>query len=139
MAAISQIPDGEYVPKADQRIVLNCVSWEHYEAQLEFRGDKSAPRISYLDGWMELMRPSKDHERIKSYIGRLVEAFALERGLDLSPYGGWTLKAAPKLAGVEPDECYLVGADQDRQTPDLVIEVIWTSGGIDKLEAYRRL
>ena len=87
MAAISQIPDGEYVPKADQRVVLHGVSWAHYEAQLEFRGDNSAPRISYLDGSMELMSPSKDHERIKSYIGRLIEAFALQRGIDLSPYG----------------------------------------------------
>ena len=33
------------------------------------------------------MSPSKDHERIKSYIGRLVEAFARERDIDLSPYG----------------------------------------------------
>jgi Uma2 family endonuclease len=49
-----------------------------------------------------------------------------------------TLKAAPKQAGVEPDECYLVG-HQNRDTPHLVIEVVWTSGGIDKLEAYRRL
>ena len=85
------------------------------------------------------MSPSKDHERIKSYIGMLIEAFAMERGLDLSPYGSWTLKEAPKQAGVEPDECYLMGSDQRRETPDLVIEVIWTSGGIDKLEAYRRL
>jgi Uma2 family endonuclease len=54
---------------------------------------------------MELMSPSKDHERIKSFIGRLIETFALERGIELSPYGGWTLKEAPKRAGVEPDEC----------------------------------
>jgi Uma2 family endonuclease len=40
---------------------------------------------------------------------------------------------------VEPDECYLIGSDQGRDTPDLAIEVIWTSGGIDKLEIYRRL
>jgi Putative restriction endonuclease len=33
----------------------------------------------------------------------------------------------------------LLGSDQTRQTPDLVIEVVWTSGGIDELEAYRRL
>ncbi len=97
------------------------------------------PRICYLDGAMELMSPSKDHERIKSYIGRMIEAYALERGIDLSPYGAWTLREAPKRAGVEPDECYLIGPDQDRDTPDLVIEVIWTSGGIEKLEAYRRL
>lgn len=138
MNAAHPIPPGEYVPTADQRIVLHGVPWSHYEAQLAVRGDASSPRISYLDGAMELMSPSKHHERVKSYLGRLVEAFALERGVDLSPYGGWTLKDAPKAAGVEPDECYLIG-DQDRETPDLVIEVIWTSGGIDKLEAYRRL
>ena len=57
----------------------------------------------------------------------------------LSPYGGWTLKSAPREAGAEPDECYLVGPDQQRDTPDLAIEVIWTSGGLDKLEIYRRL
>jgi Uma2 family endonuclease len=129
---------GEHVPTADQRIVTYGVPWEFYEAQLALRGDRSAPRIAYLEGAMELMSPSKDHERIKSYIGRLIEAYALERGIDLSPYGGWTLKKAPKKSGVEPDECYLVG-DQSRDTPDLAIEVIWTSGGLDKLEIYRRL
>jgi Uma2 family endonuclease len=49
------------------------------------------------------------------------------------------LKGEVKQAGVEPDECYLLGADQERTTPDLVIEVVWTSGGINKLEIYRRL
>lgn len=115
------------------------VPWSHYEAQLAFRGDAPVPRMSFLDGAMELMSPSRDHERVKSYIGMLVETFALERGIDLSPYGSWTLKQAPKHAGAEPDECYLIGSDQARETPDLVIEVIWTSGGIDKLEIYRRL
>jgi Uma2 family endonuclease len=139
MATAYEIPRGEFVPTADQRVVMYGVTWAHFEAQLALRGDASSPRISYLDGAMELMSPSKDHERVKSYIGRLIECFALETGLDLSPYGGWTLKKAPKQAGVEPDECYLLGSDQTRQTPDLVIEVVWTSGGIDKLEAYRRL
>jgi hypothetical protein len=35
--------------------------------------------------------------------------------------------------GGEPDDCYIVGADQSKDRPDLVIEVIGTSGGIDKL------
>ena len=118
---------------------MHGISWADYEAQLAVKGDTTSPRISYLDGAMELMSPSKDHERIKSYIGMLIEAFALVRGIDLSPYGSWTLKAAAKQAGVEPDECYLVGTDQSRETPDLVVEVVWPSGGLDKLEAYRRL
>lgn len=133
-----QVPAGEYVPTADQRIVMRA-SWEQYEALLTLRGDVAGPRMAYLDGVVELMSPSKDHERIKGYIGRLIETFALERGIDLSPYGGWLQKAADKRAGVEPDECYLVGEDQGRARPDLAIEVVWTSGGIRKLEIYRRL
>jgi len=138
MAAHVTTPVGDHVPTADQRVVTYAVPWDHYEAQLAMRGDRSVPRMAYLEGALELMSPSKDHERIKSYIGRLIEAYALERGIDLSPYGAWTLKSAPENSGLEPDECYLVG-DQNKDTPDLAIEVVWTSGGIDKLEIYRRL
>ena len=138
MAAHVTTPVGDHVPTADQRVVTYAVPWDHYEAQLAMRGDRSVPRMAYLEGALELMSPSKDHERIKSYIGCLIEAYALERGIDLSPYGAWTLKSAPKKSGLEPDECYLVG-DQNKDTPDLAIEVVWTSGGIDKLEIYRRL
>jgi Uma2 family endonuclease len=139
MVTPAAIPAGEYVPTADQRVVLHAVPWAHYETQLVLRGDKSGPRIAYLDGALEIMGPSKDHERIKSYIGRLLEAYALERGIELSPYGSWTLKQAPASSGAEPDECYIVGGDQSAAMPDLAIEVAWTTGGIDKLEVYRRL
>ena len=124
---------------ADQRIVLYGVPWSHFEAEIALRGDKAVPRISYLEGAMEMMSPSSDHERIKSFIGRLIEAYALEMGIEFSPYGSWTLKSAPKEAGAEPDECYIVGAEQRKDVPDLAIEVIWTSGGLEKLEIYRRL
>lgn len=130
---------GEQVETADQRLVLYSVPWSHFEVQLALRGDAPVPRMAYLDGTLELVRPSKDHERIKSYLGTLVEAYALETDIDLSPYGSWTLKHAPAAAGLEPDECYIVGPDQDKGFPDLAIEVVWTSGGIDKLEIYRRL
>jgi Uma2 family endonuclease len=136
---LTPVPPGEHVPTADQRLVSYNVPWEHFEVQLALRGDRPVPRMAYLQGALELVTPSRDHERIKSYIGRLVEAYALERGIDLSPYGAWMLKNAPKESAAEPDECYIVGADQQRDTPDLAIEVTWTSGGIDKLEIYRRL
>jgi Uma2 family endonuclease len=129
----------EVAPEADQRLIMNGISWTAYEAQLALRGEAPVPRIAYLEGVMELMSPSRDHERLKSYIGRLVEAFAMERGLDLSPYGSWTLRHAPRAAGLEPDECYIIGSDQRAERPDLAIEVEWTSGGIDKREIYARL
>lgn len=136
--ATRAVADGEHVATADQRVVSYQVPWAHYEAQLALRGEAPVPRMAYLEGALEIMTPSKDHERIKSYIGCMVETYALERGIDLSPYGAWTLTSAPKASGLEPDECYIVG-DQGKEIPDLAIEVAWTSGGIDKLEIYRRL
>jgi Uma2 family endonuclease len=139
MAMTVPVSPGEYVPTADERLVMYNVPWSHFEVQLALRGDAPVPRMAYLDGVLELMSPSKGHEQTKSYLGRLVEVFALERDLALSPYGAWTLKGPPELAAVEPDECYIVGRDQSKERPDLVIEVIWTSGSINKLEIYRRL
>jgi len=49
------------------------------------------------------------------------------------------LKSATKQSGVEPDECFIIGSNQARDVPDLAIEVVWTSGGIDKLKIYRRI
>lgn len=41
--------------------------------------------------------------------------------------------------GVEPDECYVFGDRPDALRPDLAIEVVWTHGGLNKLELYREL
>jgi Uma2 family endonuclease len=139
MTRPAAVPSGEHVATADKIIVMRGVSWDQFEAELEKRGDVAGPRMAYLDGVLELMSPSKGHERTKSYLGCLLEVFALENDLELSPYGSWTLLGKPELAGIEPDECYIVGPDQDKELPDLAIEVIWTSGTIEKLEIYRRL
>lgn len=42
--------------------------------------------------------------------------------------------------GCAPAACAGLGATPEaKDRPDLVIEVVWTSGGLDKLEIYRRL
>lgn len=122
---------------ADQRVFLHSVSWEQYEALLELRRQEPGPRMTYLEGELELMSPSRDHEVIKKFVARLLEAYALARGVELNGYGSMTLKSRPRARGAEPDECYAVGAA--KQHPDIAIEVIWTHGGIDKLDVYRGL
>jgi Uma2 family endonuclease len=113
--------------------------WDRFEKFLEARGDASSPRIAYYRGTLELMSPSKDHERIKGYIGRLVEVYAEERDIEMSPYGSWTLKRKPRESAKEPDECYIFGPDQDKPIPDLAIEVEWTSSGLATMEIYAAL
>jgi Uma2 family endonuclease len=119
----------------DNIVVLHGVTWDEYEAVLSMRGDGAGVRISFLEGELELMSPSRDHEAIKKCIARLVEAYAEERGLRLDGLGSMTIRSRPKERGVEPDECYEVDGPKD--FPDLAIEVVWTNAGIDKLEIYR--
>lgn len=123
----------------DDIVVLAPATWADYQRLLEIRGDRAAPRFTYLEGRLELMSPSRSHESIKSMIGRLVEAWCFEFGVDITPYGSWTLEDKAAERGVEPDECYVLGDNLGSARPDLAIEVVWTSGGLSKLDVYRKL
>jgi len=123
----------------DHIVVLEGATWADFQRLLELRGERPVPRLAYLEGRLEIMSPSRAHESIKSMIGCLVEAWCFETGVDITPYGSWLLERKEALRGLEPDECYVVGDDPDPQRPDLAIEVVWTSGGVSKLEIYRQL
>lgn len=122
----------------DQRVTLYDVSWSDFEIILQIRGDHGGVRVTYLNGVLELMSPSVDHEGIKTTIGRLLEAYAEERGLVFNGFGSWTLKNPARARALEPDECYSLSVGRPTRA-DLAVEVIWTSGGLDKLEVYRGL
>lgn len=119
------------------RYITDRVNWEQYEALLARNGDTSAYRIIYLDGALEIMSPSRRHESRKTRIGDLLVIYFLEADINYFPFGSTTLRREEESGGIEPDEAYCIGTD--KEFPDLAIEVIVTSGGINKLEVYRRL
>jgi Uma2 family endonuclease len=123
--------------QGDHFVHFHDVSWAQYENVLAMRADRSAPRVAYVDGTLEIMSPSREHESVKSNIGCLVEVWMDEQGLDYRKLGSWTLKADGK--GAEPDESYALTELDDPARPDLVVEVVWTHGGIDKLSVYAEL
>jgi Uma2 family endonuclease len=139
MIARAEPIDRETLPREDHYVHLDGVTWADYERILELRGDHSAPRITYLEGTLEIMSPSLPHDSIKSTIGRLIEVWCLEHDIEFLTAGSWTVKDKRKKRGVEPDECYVFSGFAAPKRPDLAIEVVWTSGGIDKLEVYRKL
>ena len=123
--------------RRDQIVVLRGIPWEQYDALCVAREDSAGPRMAYLDGVLEIMSPSRRHEYEKKLIARLVEAYAEEQGLSLNGFGSETFRKKAEDAGVEPDECYCIGPA--KKVPDFAIEVVRTSGGVNKLEIYRRL
>lgn len=128
-------------PQTDDRdqCVTVRVDWHTFEALLGARGEAPVPRISYLDGVMELMSPARTHESTAGLIGRLVEIWADHRGVVLETTKSWTLKNRRRQAGVEPDESWVVGDRPAAVRPDLALEVVHTHGGLEKLEIYARL
>ncbi|HVZ74192.1 MAG TPA: Uma2 family endonuclease [Polyangia bacterium] len=129
--------DRDDEPAVDHFVHLRA-TWSDYARLRRMRGDGSVPRLAYNRGVLEIMSPSQEHELITSWIGRLVEAWCEERDVEISALRSWTLKRKKDETGVEPDECYVLGPTSKKSRPDLAIEVIWTSGGIDKRVLYHR-
>jgi Uma2 family endonuclease len=122
----------------DRHFVVYGISWETYGA-LRASFDESQPglRMTYLEGTLELMSPSREHEKIKTLLGRLLEAWAEESGVELQGAGSTTFRKQAVARGLEPDECYSL--DDIGEVPDIAIEVVTSHALVDKLEVYRGL
>jgi Uma2 family endonuclease len=83
------------------------------------------------------MRPSRTHEYVKTTIGRLLEAYAPLARIRFTGLGSLTIRNAPKERGAEPDESYCIGPETEH--PNLVIEVVLTTPGVDKRTLYAGL
>ncbi|HEV7405819.1 MAG TPA: Uma2 family endonuclease [Chthoniobacteraceae bacterium] len=120
----------------EQRVALGGIGWEGYLAFDEALGhDRPGPRLYYLDGDLEIMSTSKEHERIKRRIATCLDLYFHEQGIEDIAHGEATMRLTKK-AGAEPDESWCF--EVDKEFPDLVLEIALTSGGLAKLEIYRR-
>lgn len=122
-------------PTEEKLVTLKDVSWEQFkgiEAQLQ---DNRNVRLSYFSGVLEIMAPiGEKHEEVKSTVGLLLEAYMKELGIRFYRRGGFTLEE-PGYASGTPDESYSIGTK--KEVPDIVIEIIVTSGTIDRKELYK--
>lgn len=124
-------------PPKESPLLFEGLTWREFKA-VEQLLDRPGYRLSYLDGVLEIRRmPGEPHEIVKERLGALLELYLLMTGFDFTPTGSMTLES--ETAGVkrEADKSYKLAPS--RLLPDLAIEVIFSSGGINKLEAYKRL
>ena len=135
---------------AEERVVLNNISWETFEQLLIESGDNRNTRFHYLDGMLEIMSPLSRHEGSNRFIESLISAIADELDLNLRKLGSLTMKRRDLQAGGEPDSCYylqnepLVRQKQEIDLatdppPDLVLEVDITSPSSRRLPIYANL
>lgn len=121
-----------------QRVLLEDVSWQEFEAILSELGEHRAARVAYDNGIMEIMTPLPEHERSKEIISDLVKALLEELDIEFLPLGSTTFKNKLMSKGIEPDNCFYIqneAAVRGRDTidltvvppPDLALEIDVTS------------
>jgi Uma2 family endonuclease len=145
MVLLDDLTQRLQIDDPEERRTISNVSWAQYEALLSDLEDTSHYRMSYLDGVLEIVSPSRRHEVGKTRIGNLLAIYFLETDTKYFPIGSTTFRKQENQAGTEPDESYCIGTD--KEFPDLAMElcsananeVVITSGGINRLELYRRL
>jgi Uma2 family endonuclease len=121
-----------------QQMLLKDISWQQLEKILEEMGENRAARISYSDGWLEIMVPLPEHEKDKEIFGELVRILLDKLEIDFEPFGSTTLKNERMRQAVEPDTSFyiqnqaaVIGKNRIDLNidppPDLAIEIDITS------------
>ncbi len=124
-------------PRKESPLLFEGLTWREFKA-VEQLLDRPGYRLSFLDGILEIRRmPGEPHETVKKRIAALVELYLLMAGFDFTPTGSMTLESEGVAVKREADESYKLAPG--RRLPDLAIEVVFSSGGINQLEAYKRL
>lgn len=136
--------------EGDQCVALSNVGWEGYSELLRLRGDRSRPRILYLDGTAWLMSPSFPHERLQKRLGWVVEVIVVELEIRFVTAGSTTFRSRRARGGVEGDQTYYLANEkrirgQDEidlrvdSPPDLAIEAVHSHDAGEAIEVWRRL
>jgi Uma2 family endonuclease len=134
----SQAIQSQAIKLSESPVMLfSGLTWREFRV-VEQLLDRSGYRFSFLDGVLEIVKMPKElHETTKKRISGLLEMYFLLAGFDFSPTGSMTLESESDQVKREADESYRLKDHRGR--PDLAIEIVVSSGGLNKLEAYKRL
>jgi Uma2 family endonuclease len=133
----------------ERRMSFDNISWELYEDMLEAIGERPI-HMTYDQGRLEIVTLSPLHEKVKTAIARLLEAYADAIDVDIEGLGSTTFKRKDLRRGLEPDECYYVAHAADvagknkldlkvDPPPDLAIEVEISPPDVARVPIYAAL
>ena len=113
----------------DQILTITGTNWSDYQ---QFNSEEyPGYRVSYFDEEIIIVSPGLNHEIIAEVINRLIIAYCERFTILDFPFRQTRLEVAGK-AGKEPDIAYSFHVR--KPMPDLVVEVIFTSGKVENLK-----
>src|SRR3954469_7122491 len=93
---------------ADERVVLQRVSWETYERLLADDEERRGPRLNYDQGVLELVTPSMPHEEDADSIAQVVKIVSAVLGIPIRSVASTTFRRKDLQLGFEPDASFYV-------------------------------
>ncbi len=111
-------------------------SWEHFLLIRQGLSESRKVKVSFYNEIIEILMLGAAHAKFTQIISYLVTTFLLENGILFVPSGDKD-QAREGIAGLQADTSYCLG--EEKEIPDLSIEVVFTSGGSHKLSIYEAL
>lgn len=135
-------------PRSDANLTsFHDVPWDAYTA-LRDELDNRNLRMTYSQGRLQVVRPSKMQERLASLLGRFVEAWTEQAAIEVQNCRCVTIRHQER--GLEPDNSFYIeheaqvrgrdDLDLDRDPPpDLAIEIEVASSPSGRMEIFAAL
>ena len=123
-------------PSTDQRLIYGGITWQQFKLIQAGFAESPGVRLFYYNDAIEILMPGREHEVFSRLIGFLIGLFCLENNIEFEPTGSMAQEREGEVS-VQADESYCFG--QSKPSPDLAIEVVFTSGGPNKLQRYQAL
>jgi len=121
----------------DQRLVQSEISWQQFKLIQEGFSNSPGIRLFYYNSEVEILSVSQEHEIFSRMIASLSIDYFVEKDIEFNPLGSFTQEKGEEVSA-QADESFLIGKSTGI-TPDLSIEVVFTSGGKRKLTRYQAL
>lgn len=121
----------------DQRLVQSEISWQQFKLIQQGFSNSPGIRLFYYNSEVEILSVSQEHEIFSRMIASLLIDYFVEKDIEFNPLGSFTQEKGEEVSA-QADESFLIGKSTGI-TPDLSIEVVFTSGGKRKLTRYQAL
>jgi Uma2 family endonuclease len=122
--------------KATDQVVVVKGSWAKFKLIQQGCEESSNVRVSYFDGTIEIVMPSRAHEIFSGAFHLLLSLYLAHLDIECLATGSAD-QEAEGTAAVQPDQSYCI--DGVKAIPDLSVEVVFSSGGINKLARYQAI
>ncbi len=122
------------VSLSEQSITCGGISWEQFTKISQAFDGIGGLRLIFCEGVLEIVPISKTHEFICSLLGYLLITYFVQKRIHFFPSGAYSQRIEG-LTEFQADLSY--SFDTDKEVPDLCIEVVVSSGGVDKLRKYQ--